>query len=243
MYKEKTLPYSYPRGMIHVLKFDSTIEEPDNYSYFCDVLLSATEDDIVEIYFSTQGGNGDSMITLMNLLRTCRAETHGFLMSSAHSAGSYLLLSCDNIHVGKHVSMLCHQVSYGMAGSHHEVKSYVDHIDKEERRLVQETYKYFLSEDEIESLLNGKQIWLTEAEIIQRLEKRSELFQSESEKAKQEVIDDMFPDFGEELPDEALMKLTKKQLIDYMNGRIVVNVEDNGKISIENVEENTDSNN
>ena len=49
MYKEKTLPYSYPRGMIHVLKFDSQIDEPDNYSYFCDVLLQASEDDIVEI--------------------------------------------------------------------------------------------------------------------------------------------------------------------------------------------------
>ena len=239
MNKEKTLPYSYPRGYIHVLKFDSTIEEPDNYSYFCDVLLQAGEDDIVEIYFSTQGGNGDSMITLMNLLRTCRAETHGYLMSSAHSAGSYLLLSCDVIHVGKHTSMLCHQVSYGTGGSHHEVKAYVDHMDKEERRLVEETYKHFLSEDEIGSLLNGKQIWLAEDEIIQRLENRQELMQKEAEQHNQQAMNDLF---GEEeiIPDEVLNKLTKAQLIQYTKGEIGIEYEQvDGKytFTINNVED------
>lgn len=183
MYKEKTQPYSYPRGMIHVLKFDSQIDEPDNYSYFCDVLLQASEDDIVEIYFSTRGGNGESMITLMNLLRNCKAETHGYLMSSAHSAGSYLYLNCDVCHVGKYVSMLCHQVSYGTAGSHHEIKAMVDHIHKEETNLVRDTYKYFLSEEEIESLMNGKQIWLYEDEIIERLENRSKQYEEEREQA------------------------------------------------------------
>lgn len=238
MYKEKTLPYSYPRGMVHVLKFDSTIEEPDNYSYFCDVLLAATEDDIVEIYFATQGGNGDSMITLMNLISTCRAQTHGFLMSSAHSAGSYLFLSCDVLHVGKYASMLCHQVSYGTGGSHHEVKAYVDHMDKEERRLVEETYKYFLSEDEIQSLLNGKQIWLAEDEICTRLENRQKLQEEEHKQKQQQSLEEMFGEDYPELPTEVLNKLTKQNLIQYIQGEIDVVVEDGGKISIVEVKEN-----
>jgi ATP-dependent Clp protease, protease subunit len=241
MYKEKTLPYSYPRSMTHILKFDSQIDEPDNYSYFCDVLLAANEEDIVEIYFSTRGGNGESMITLMNLMRNCRAEIHGYLMSSAHSAGSYLFLNCDVCHVGRHVSMLCHVVSYGTGGSHHEVKAMVEHIDKEERDLVNDTYKYFLSDKEIEELLNGKQIWLYEQEIITRLEKRQEALEAEH-KAKQEAeYADMMAEFDEaELPEEILKKLTKQQLIDYMLNKVDVIVDEGGKFEIVEVEQISD---
>lgn len=237
MYKEKTLPYSYPRGMIHVLKFDSQIDEPEYYSYFCDVLLAASEDDIVEIYFSTKGGNGDSMITLMNLLRNCKAETHGYLMSSAHSAGSYLFLSCDVCHVGKYVSMLCHQVSYGAGGSHHEVKAMVDHIDKEERNLVNDTYRYFLSEVEIGQLMDGKQIWLYEDEIIKRLEKRQDAFEKEREAKQKAAYDEMFEEFGEDLPDDILMKLTKQELISYYKGDLIVTVGEDGKLQKEKAED------
>lgn len=231
MKAEKTIPYSYPRGMIHVLRFDSDIDEPEYYSYFCDVLLSATQDDIVEVYFSTGGGNGSSMISLMNLLGTCRAETHGFLLSEASSAGSYLFLCCDNHHVGKYSRMLCHTVSYGLGGSHHEVKAYVDYMDTEERRLVKDIYEYFLSEDEIGQLLNGKQIYLNDSEIIQRLEKRAELLEAEHSKQQQDVLNEMFPDY-EELPDEVLLKLTKAQLIQYMKGEVIVDVGDTGKITV-----------
>ena len=239
MYKEKTLPYSYPRGMIHVLKFDSQIDEPDNYSYFCDVLLQASEDDIVEIYFSTRGGNGESMITLMNLLRNCKAETHGYLMSSAHSAGSYLYLNCDVCHVGKYVSMLCHQVSYGTAGSHHEIKAMVDHIHKEETNLVRDTYKHFLSEEEIESLMNGKQIWLYEDEIIERLENRSKKYEEEREQAQKEAYEAMVAEFEQEdLPEEVLKKLTKVQLISYIQGDIDVKVEEDGSFTIIEINDN-----
>lgn len=238
MFKEKTMPYSYPRGMIHVLKFDSNIDEPEYYSYFCDVLLSATPDDVVEIYFSTSGGNGDTMISVMNLLNNCKAETHGYLMSSAHSAGSYLFLSCDMCHVGKHVSMLCHQVSYGTGGSHHEVKAYVDHMDIEERRLVVETYKYFLSEAEIAELLNGRQIWLNEEEIITRLEKRGDLLEADHKAQQESAYAEAMAEFEQDdLPESILKKLTKPQLIQYIQGEIDVHVEEDGKISIVEIQE------
>lgn len=171
-YPTKTMPYAVPRGQSFNLKFDSIIEGPENYNYFVDVLLNASEEDVVNIYFASGGGSGDTMVMMMNLISECRAEVHGYLLSQAHSAASYLFLTCPYKHVGKYTSMLCHQVSYGYMGSHHEVKSYVDHIDREEQRLVRDTYKGFLSEEETDQLLNGKQIWLDEDDIVSRLERQ-----------------------------------------------------------------------
>ena len=46
----------------------------------------------------------------------------------------------------------------------------------------------------------------------------------------------MMDDFIEELPDEVLMKLTKQNLIRYINGEINVDVAEDGKISIVEIE-------
>jgi len=235
MYPEKTLPYSYPNSMTHVLKFDSKIDTPDYYSEFCDVLLQATENDVVEIYFSTVGGNGSSMITLLNLLGNCKAETHGFLMSEAHSAGSYLFLACDKQYVGRFTSMLLHQASYGTGGSHHEVKAYVDHVAIEERDLVTTVYKHFLSDEEIEQLMQGRQIYLYETDIASRLEARDKAFEQEQIEAQKQASADMeamFDELDPPVPEAILKKLTKQQLIDYIAGKVDIHVNEDGTFEV-----------
>lgn len=219
MTSSKTAPYSYPNSFTHTLKFNSYIEEPEHYSEFCDILLSAAENDIVEIYFNSGGGNGASMIEIMNIMDQCKAPIHGFLVGSASSAASYLFLHCDVCYVGKHVDMLCHQVSYRVGGSHHEIKASVDHTDKLEWRLVKDTYQHFLSEEEIIDLMNGKQIYLDEFEISERLENRVKAYEAQAQTAEKS-IQDMFDELDEidVIPQFVYNKLTKAQLIDLCKG-------------------------
>lgn len=232
----KTLPYSYPRGMVHVLRFDSQIDEPEYYSYFCDTLALATEDDVVEIYFSTPGGSGETMITIMNLMRMCKAHIHGVLTSSASSAGSYMFLCCHSHTVGDHVTMLCHQVSYGVCGSHHEVKSYVNHIEEEEKGLVADVYRGFLTEDEQKYLMSGGQIYLRKDEIISKLNARNNLFEMEAEKA-QEDEDAAFEAMFEAPPENILKKVTKGDLIKYIRGEVDIDFETGNIMGVEDEQE------
>lgn len=222
----KTLPQAYPMGMRYVLKFDSTIEEPEYYSYFCDVLSMANEEDYIEMYFSTPGGNGDTMITLMNLMDMCKAHIHGILTSSASSAGSYLFLKCDTHTVGKHCSMLCHQVSYGIGGSHHEIRSFVDHMEAEEKGLVEDVYSGFLSEDEKVRLMRGEQIHIRSDEIVSRLENRAAFLEEQQLSDEQEAIAE-FEEMFAPPPDKLLNGLTKKDLIRMIKGEIGVDEDGN----------------
>jgi hypothetical protein len=66
---------------------------------------------------------------------------------------------------------------------------------------------------------------LTYEEIIERLEKRAELFKEQAEQHNQQAMDDLFGD-EEILPDEILNKLTKAQLIQYTKGEIGIEYEE-----------------
>lgn len=223
MTSSKTAPYSYPNSFTHTLKFNSYIDEPEHYSEFCDIILSAAESDVVEIYFNSGGGNGSSMVEIMNIMDQCKAPIHGFLVGSASSAASYLFLHCDVCYVGKHVDMLCHQVSYRTGGSHHEIKASVDHMDKLEWRLVKDTYKHFLSDDEINDLMNGKQIYLDEFEIAERLENRVKAAEAEHQSSIEAQQAEFMAMINEgDYPDWILNKLTKPQLIQLYKGEIYI---------------------
>jgi hypothetical protein len=63
-------------------------------------------------------------------------------------------------------------------------------MDKKVKKLMQDIYMDFLTEQEMEEVFMGKEIWLNSEEIIERLETRAELqnarHQAEIAKAKEE---------------------------------------------------------
>ena len=239
--QHKDYYYAVPNSITYTYYLDDEVTDSSDYRELLQMLYNAGEDDVVRIVISNYGGSLSTCVAIVNAIRACRAVTVGVLTSVAYSAAGAIWLACEGQEVHNHVGFMSHDGQGATFGSMFQQKQHIEHSMAILRSLYTDVYQYFLTDDEIEKVLNNADMWLTEAEIIQRLEKRSELFKSESEKRKQDVIDDMFPDFGEELDDKTLMKLTKPQLIDYMNGRIVVNVDDNGKISIVEVEENTEN--
>ena len=219
----KTTPYSIPKGMLYILKFDSAIEDADYYSHFCDVLMTATEEDNITIYFATPGGMQDTAIAIINMMSMCQAPIHGVLLSDASSAGSLLFLECDTHEVGRFVTMLCHQVSYGIGGSQHEIKSHVEHYGKIDDSLTKEIYEGFLTEDEIDAVLRGHQMYLGTEEIMERLVNREQFF---ADRAMEEAV----YEYENAVPSEAILKkLNKSDLIKLVRGGAGVNM-DTGEI-------------
>ena len=91
------------------------------------------------------------------------------------SAASILALNCDQCVVGKHAELLAHEVRYGIGGKSSDNLSHVQHIKKISDKLIWDTYEGFLTDDEIESVLNGKELFLDSDEIVERLNKRQAL--------------------------------------------------------------------
>lgn len=224
MYNEKTKPYSYPTSFDHVLHFNSDIDEPELYAEFADILISASENDTVSIYFATGGGSASTMVQILNLMKNCKAVLNGYLVSNASSAGSFLLLHCDNIFVGDYVEMLVHTVQFGSGGDYPSVKAHVDHVGRQAERLIRDTYKYFLTPEEIDDVLyNNRQMYLDSDEINRRLVVRN----TEFEKLHQSSIEAQQAEFMAminegDYPDWILNKLTKTQLIKLYKGEIYI---------------------
>ena len=213
---EKTKPYSYPTAYDHVLHFNSEIDAPEYYAEFADTLIAAGENDTVSIYFATGGGRDDTMIVIMNLIRNCKARVLGYLIADASSAGSFILLNCDEIYVGDHVDMLVHAGSYGSGGDYATVKAHTEHNWKKTKKLLEETYKYFLTDDEINDVLvNNRQMFLDSEEINRRLSVRTQMYEQERAKQMQDKEAEMEAAFNEQFPlpsEEALKKLKPTQL-------------------------------
>lgn len=234
---QKTKPYSYPLSFNHILQFDSDIEDAELYAEFADTLIAAGENDVVSIYFNTSGGSASTMVQLINLMRNCKAHIDGYLVGTASSAGSFLLLNCDNIYVGEYTEMLVHTVSFGSGGDYPSVKAHVDHVGKQAEKLIKETYKYFLTEEEINDVLvNNRQMFLDSEEINRRLDVREKLMLKDQDSAQKQAIKEMedMLSGGEMIPDWVFNHklMTKSKLISLFKGEVDIVINEEAKTFI-----------
>ena len=116
----------------------------------------------------------DGLLSLLDAIETTEAMTIADITGECSSAASILALNCDQCVVGKYAEMLAHEVSYGVGGKGSDNLSHVQHIKKISDKLIWDTYEGFLEDHEIESVLNGKELFLDSDEIIERLNKREE---------------------------------------------------------------------
>jgi ATP-dependent protease ClpP protease subunit len=239
--------YARPLGFQYTYYLSDCVQDSHEYHELLQLLEQSSEEDLIRLVINNSGGESGTCVQLVDHIRQCRAKVVGVLSGNAYSAAGIIFMACHVQDVAPHSALMIHNAVGYTEGDYHNMAEYVDMVNKRTAGLYKDVFKHFLTEDEIFRVTSGKQFWMCYDEICERLDNRSKLFEEEAKQAEKS-LNDMFEsldgdDFGEELPDEVLLKLTKKQLIDYMNGRIVVNVDDNGKISIVEVEENTDSNN
>jgi len=72
------------------------------------------------------------------------------------------------------------------------------HEKKWSEKLLREIYEDFLTEVEIESILNNKDIWMDSDEVIARLNLINELYSEDNEEEGDNMFDDFDDDFIEE---------------------------------------------
>lgn len=142
------------------------------------ILNIAQEEDIVSLIINSEGGNYYSLVSLKNAVRSSKATIEMHLLGMAASAGSALFLErADSYHIGKDSCMMIHNMISG-TGYDDTVKTVERALfnQKINKRFVEETYKYFLTDKEIEDvILNGKEIWLEDHEIKSRLKEREKI--------------------------------------------------------------------
>ena len=172
---------------------DEDIKEPSYYRSLIEVLNNATEQDLVVLNINSGGGHLDSAISIIDALRNTRANTLAWISGSAYSAAGLIALSCQNVEVGEFATLMCHNSQYGLGGYTTDIKDRALFEHKMTSKIMQSVYRFFLSPEEIESVLMNKTIWMDSDEIIERLsymqEKFQEEFEQEMEKMQSEALE------------------------------------------------------
>ncbi len=168
-----------PRGSIYEFYISGTIHSPENYVEVFDTIRHAGDNDVVKLYINTYGGDMFSAIQFMSVL----AETDALVIASVEgacmSAGTLLFLSADRIEVTPHSMFMFHNYSGGAIGKGNEIYSRITHEKKWSERLMHEAYRGFLTFEEVEQLLAGKDIWMDSDEVVSRMENLIKLREAE----------------------------------------------------------------
>lgn len=153
---------------------DENIREPAYYRQAFHVLRTAKEGDRINMILNNSGGRIDSAICFRNLIQETQAEVLAVLEGETHSAASMIALSCHGVHVKPYASMMIHHASFGSGGTVQNVMDHVNFTSKQTERLIRDVYQHFLSESELDEVVRNREIWLTDEEIGERLDRMYE---------------------------------------------------------------------
>ncbi len=180
----------------YIIPLDEPIGPPSYYRAAVKAIQDANEGDVVRICLNSQGGRMDGCASILHALAATPATTVAEIQGDCHSAASLIALSCDIVQVGENASMLCHSARWGFMGKSEDVIQNALHNKKISDQTMRRIYKHFLSEQEINEVITGKELYLDSDEIVERLEAREEYFESLQQESNSSDSD------GNELPEQ-----------------------------------------
>lgn len=157
------------------------IGEPSDYVELCDALRSANENDQFVIRFNSDGGLLSTGDMVINAIKESQAHVHGFIEHSCGSMATMVFLACHSWSLSDSAEFFIHSASGGTVGKEHENYASIMFARKKLHRMVKERYSGFLTEKEIENVLNGQDYYFDAEEIADRLETYTEFQQKKFE--------------------------------------------------------------
>lgn len=162
-------------SQIHEFYISGILKEPGEYIDWFDKIRHARPDDTIKIYINSYGGDMFSGIQFMRVL----AETEALVICSVEgacmSAATMIFLCADQFEVTPHSMFMFHNYSGGTVGKGGEIYDQVRHERKWSEKLLKEIYEGFLTDSEIQSLLDNRDMWMDVDEVITRMETRAKL--------------------------------------------------------------------
>ena len=149
------------------------VYEVDTYNELC-YTLENTKAKQVRLYMNNSGGSMETMISLIASMNKCEAEIIGVLSGSVASAATMLALHCDKLEIADYTGWLTHYYSGGFGGKGNELKARHDFESVEIPKMFRQIHKGFLTNAEINRVIDGKDIWLNKEQVLERFAKMKE---------------------------------------------------------------------
>ena len=147
------------------------IGDPAEYVDMVHRILTASQNDVIFIHLNTPGGRLDTGIQIINAMQNSQAKIVTVLESVAHSLGTLIFLAGDEMVVHDHCMMMFHNYRGGVMGKGHEQAAEIGATTKWYTSIAKKIYIPFMTEEEVDRIMKGEDIWMHSPEIRRRLDK------------------------------------------------------------------------
>lgn len=172
---DKPVPMVQEGKVIHAYISDDIIE-PAAYNELCHLLMmKVSKTDEVVLHLNTPGGIIDSANKICDAIERTPAKVKGVLTGTVASAGTMIVMAVDEIEVAHGTSFMIHNYSGGVSGKGHEMRAQQEFVDHELNIYFNRMYKGFLTSKEIQSIIDGKDVWMGRDEILKRWDNKKRL--------------------------------------------------------------------
>lgn len=148
---------------------DYHLEDSGTARQLCFLLRTMEKDDKMFLRINSLGGRFDIAAQIVNAIKDCKGVVTGVIEQECASAASMIFLSCDQWQVYRWGEMMIHYASYSVGGKSHEITAKVRSHDSLFPKIFSDIYRNFLTEDEIDNIIRGQDMYLTSDAIETRL--------------------------------------------------------------------------
>jgi len=161
-----------PLSTVHEFYLTGDISSAEDYVEWFDAIRHANENDAIKIYINSCGGDLFTAIQFLRVLSDTPATVIASVEGACMSAATMIFLSSDHFEVTPHSIFMFHNYSGGAFGKGGEMIDQLQHERKWSERLMREIYRDFMTNEEIKSMLDNKDIWMDGEEVVKRLQSR-----------------------------------------------------------------------
>ena len=166
-----------PVSSLHTFYLSGNIESPDEYITWFEIMRNAGENDAIQIHINSYGGDLFTAIQFLRAMADTPAHVIASVEGACMSAATMIFLAADTFEVSEHSIFMFHNYSGGTFGKGGEMIDQIQHERKWSQHLMKRIYAEFLTDAEIASILDNKDMWMDGEEVLKRLAKRHEIFE------------------------------------------------------------------
>lgn len=176
--ERKSSNFSYTYGHVHEFYVTGAIESADEYNQWFHTIRNANATDVVKLHINSPGGDLWTAIQFVHVLAETEATIHITVEGACMSAATLIFLMGHEYDISPNAMFMIHNYSGGTLGKGGEMYDNIVHERKWSESLLHNAYDGFLTQDEIKSVLDNKDLWMGTDEVLERLVKRCDHFEN-----------------------------------------------------------------
>lgn len=154
-----------------VVRIHEHIDVASNYSNLFNLFDSAGEDDEIVLDICSPGGSLDTCILIRRAMARCPAQITARIGPTCSSAAGAIALGATSFEIDGNSAMMVHHGSLGMGRMKmSDLYASATHSKNQIERFIKDVYENFLTEEEIQQVLGGREIYMDADELSDRLE-------------------------------------------------------------------------